>query len=157
MEGPALPLVLSPRLSRAAAVNRGAPPIDLLLRARKVKSCPTQSCDPMGWGPPGSSVHGILRVRILVWVAMPSSRASSQPRDRTHVSLIASRFFTSWAMREARGHVNICIKNCKKVFKKRKKLPFCLYALDCWKPFHFSTTIFQIPFRAHFGSSERFI
>ena len=152
MEGPALPLVLSPRLSRAAAVNRGAPPIDLLLRARKVKSCPTQSCDPMS-----CTVHGILQARILEWIAVPLSGASSQPRDRTHVSLIASRFFTSWAMREARGHVNICIKNCKKVFKKRKKLPFCLYALDCWKPFHFSTTIFQIPFRAHFGSSERFI
>jgi len=30
---------------------------------------------------PGSSVHGILQARILVWVAMPSSRGSSQPRD----------------------------------------------------------------------------
>ena len=32
---------------------------------------------------PGSSVHGILQTRILKWVAMPSSRGSSQPRDRT--------------------------------------------------------------------------
>ena len=29
--------------------------------------------------PPGSSVHGILQARILEWVAMPSSRGSSQP------------------------------------------------------------------------------
>ena len=29
----------------------------------------------------GSSVHGILQARILKWVAMPSSRASSQPKD----------------------------------------------------------------------------
>ena len=31
--------------------------------------------------PPGSSVHGIRQARILEWVAMPSSRGSSQPRD----------------------------------------------------------------------------
>ena len=37
----------------------------------------------------GSSVHGTLQVRILEWVAMPSSRESSQPRDQTHVSHIA--------------------------------------------------------------------
>ena len=34
---------------------------------------------------PGSSVHLILQARILEWVAMPSSRGSSWPRDRTHV------------------------------------------------------------------------
>ena len=39
-------------------------------------------CDPMDWGPPGSSVHGILQARVLEWVVMPSSRRSSQPRDR---------------------------------------------------------------------------
>ena len=37
---------------------------------------------------PGSSVHGILQARILKWVAMPSSRGSSWPRDQIHVSLI---------------------------------------------------------------------
>jgi len=40
----------------------------------------------MDCSPPGSSVHGILQARILVWVAMPSSRVSSRPRDQTHVS-----------------------------------------------------------------------
>ena len=34
---------------------------------------------------------GILQVGILEWVAMPSSRGSSQPRDRTQVSCIAGR------------------------------------------------------------------
>ena len=38
---------------------------------------------------------GILQARILEWVAMPSSRASSQPRDQTQVSRIAGRFLTS--------------------------------------------------------------
>ena len=42
----------------------------------------------MDCSPPGSSVHGILQERILKWVAMPSSRGASQPRDRTHISCL---------------------------------------------------------------------
>ena len=38
-----------------------------------------------------------LWARILQWVAIPSSRGSSWPRDRTWVSCIAGRFFTVWA------------------------------------------------------------
>ena len=38
--------------------------------------CPTL-CDPMDCGSPGSSVHGILKARILEWVALPFSRGSS--------------------------------------------------------------------------------
>ena len=34
-------------------------------------------CDPMGYSPPVSSVHGILQARILEWIAMTSSRGSS--------------------------------------------------------------------------------
>ena len=34
-----------------------------------------------------------LQARILEWVAMPSSRGSSQPRDQTQISSIAGRFF----------------------------------------------------------------
>ena len=37
---------------------------------------------------------GVLQARILEWVAMPSSRGSSQPRDQTQVSCIAGVFFT---------------------------------------------------------------
>ena len=44
---------------------------------------------------------GILQERRLEWVAMPSSRGSSQPRDRTQVSHIAGGFFTAWTTREA--------------------------------------------------------
>ena len=40
----------------------------------------------------------ILQARIQEWVAMPSSRGSSQPRDPTQVSCIAGRFFTVWAV-----------------------------------------------------------
>ena len=55
-------------------------------------------CDPMDCSVGGSSVHGIILTRILKWVAMTSSRGSSQPRDRTRVSCgpdIAGRFFTA--------------------------------------------------------------
>ena len=44
--------------------------------AKSPQSCSTL-CDPMDCGPPGPSVHGVLQSRILEWVAMPSSRASS--------------------------------------------------------------------------------
>ena len=37
----------------------------------------SDSCDSTGCSPLGSSVRGILQVRILEWVAMPSSRGSS--------------------------------------------------------------------------------
>ena len=37
---------------------------------------------------------GILQARIREWVAMLSSRGSSQPRDQTQVSHLARRFFT---------------------------------------------------------------
>ena len=43
-------------------------------------------CDPMDHSPPGSSIHVILQAAILEWVAIPSSRGSSQPRDWIHVS-----------------------------------------------------------------------
>ena len=54
-------------------------------------------CDPMNCSPPGSSVHGIFQARILEWVAIPFSRGFSQPRDQTHISHIAGRFFSALA------------------------------------------------------------
>ena len=54
----------------------------------------------MDCSPPDSSVHGILQARIQV--AIPFSKGSSQPREQTWVSLIAGRFFTTWAT----GNIN---------------------------------------------------
>ena len=45
-----------------------------------------QLCNPMDCSLPGCSVHGISQRRILEWIAISSSRGSSQPRDQTHVS-----------------------------------------------------------------------
>ena len=55
--------------------------------AKPLQSCLTL-CDPMDCSPPGSSVHEILQAAILEWLAKPSSRISSQPRSRTHVSYV---------------------------------------------------------------------
>ena len=46
-------------------------------------------CNPMNRSLPDSSFHGILQARILEWVAMPSSRGSSRPRDQTRVSYVS--------------------------------------------------------------------
>ena len=66
-----------------------------MVKSVKVAQSCLTLCDPMDCSPPGSSVHGILQARILEWVAIPFSRESSQPRDRTQVSHIAGGFFTS--------------------------------------------------------------
>ena len=68
------------------------------------QSCPTL-CNPMDCSPPGSSVHGILQARILEWIAIPFSRGSSRPRDRTPVSCTAGIFFTVWDT--GKSHYNL--------------------------------------------------
>ena len=45
--------------------------------------------DPVNCSLPGPSVHGIFQARILGWVAMSSSRGSSQPRDQIWVSCVS--------------------------------------------------------------------
>ena len=58
-----------------------------------IRYCCAQSsltlCNPMDCSLPGSSVHGISQAGILEWVPISSSRASSQPRDRIHVSCVS--------------------------------------------------------------------
>ena len=105
----------SPALARVAETQMTSPRADTshpssgtLTRAREM-SVPTAShkmkcpspCDPMDCSPPGSSVHGISQARILGWVAMPSSRGSSWPRDRTHISCIGRVSLYHWATCEA--------------------------------------------------------
>ena len=68
------------------------------VHAKSLQSCPTL-CNPMDWGPPGSTVLGILQARVLEWIAIPSSRGSSRPRDRTrisHISCIGKQILYHW-------------------------------------------------------------
>ena len=58
--------------------------------------CPAL-CHAVDCSPPGPSVRGTLQAGMLEWVAMPSSRGSSRPRERTHVSHVSCTeggFFT---------------------------------------------------------------
>ena len=78
---------LNTRMVKYSGINRNQ--VSVLENKELVThSCPTL-CNPMDCSPPGSSVHGTLQARILEWVAMPSSRASSRPRDQTCVSFIS--------------------------------------------------------------------
>ena len=56
-------------------------------------SCVWLSVTP--WTVARQTLHGISQARILEWFAMPFSRGSSPPRDRTCVSCTAGRFFTT--------------------------------------------------------------
>ena len=74
---------------------------------------------------PRFSIHGIFQARILEWVAISFSRASSQPRDWTRFSCIVGRCFTVWATKAVLGATR------KPEHKKRLCLPFFHLCL-CW-------------------------
>ena len=79
------------------------------MQAKSLQSCLTL-CHPMDCSPPGSSVHGILQARILEWVAMPSSRRFSRPRDQIRVYLCllhCRQIFYHW--RRLGSPCNVCI------------------------------------------------
>ena len=86
------------------------------MRAQSLSGCPTLG-DPMDCNRPGSSAHGILQARTLEWVAISYSGGSSQSRDRTRVSCLVGRLFST----EPPGKlpkINIKRNNSKgKVFK----------------------------------------
>ena len=84
---------------RVSFIHKGIYQIDLLIiNVLIAQSWPTL-CNPMDYHSPASSVLWILQARILVWVAISSSRGYSQLRDWTQVSCIEGRFFTIWATR----------------------------------------------------------
>ena len=58
-------------------------------------------CYPMDRGPYQAPLSfGILQAGIPQWVAISSSRGSSQPREQTDVSHTTGGFFTIWATRD---------------------------------------------------------
>ena len=63
----------------------------------------SDSCDPVDWSPPGSSVCGISQARTPEWVAIFFSRGSSWPRDQTCIPCIGRWILSRWPTREAPG------------------------------------------------------
>ena len=65
-----------------------------MLSDQSLQLCPTL-CGPVDYSLPGSSVHGLLQVRILRWVAISLFKGSAPPRNWAHIFCIAGRFFTT--------------------------------------------------------------
>ena len=85
--------------------------ICICMCAKLLQSCPPL-WDPMNDSLLGSSVHGILQLRIPEWVAMPSSRGSSQPRNQTHISCdfcTIGGFFTTEPPGKSLMHMYMCV------------------------------------------------
>ena len=122
-----------------ASVNK-VEPYKVKVKVLVTQSCPTL-CIPMDCSPPGSSVLGILQVRILAWVAVPFSRGSSWFIDWTQVSCIAGRFFTIWANKEVLTMWGQALKwlecRCKRFLTKTKNTnaflsSFYISPRECW-------------------------
>ena len=90
-------------------------------------SCVWLFCDPMDCNLPSSSVHGIFQTRILEWVAISSSRGSSQPRDGTCRSCIGRRVLYHWATWEALRRQLLGSKSPFKVQQTRDYLSANVY------------------------------
>ena len=75
------------------------PVVQMSLRALLTSSCVQDKSlllcltlgDALSHSPPGFSIHRSLQARTLEWVAMPSSRGSSPPRDKVCVAYIGRR------------------------------------------------------------------
>ena len=85
--------------------------------ALSLQPCATL-CNPADCRPPGSSVHRVCQARILEWVAVPSSRWSSWPKDGTYFSWL------SWRVPKSH-HGNYLVHYCK----KKKKCVFLFNVL----------------------------
>ena len=93
-----------------------------MVHAKSFQSCPAL-CDPMDYSPPGSPVHGILQMRTLEWVAMPSSKESSRPKHHMcfgneGLCLRKSFWFPLWEEEtRARGRVDM-VRLARRLFKR---------------------------------------
>ena len=86
-----------------------------------------QLCSPVNCSPPGSSVHGTLQARILGWVARPSCRGPSRPRDRTRTfgsSCIVGRVLSHSATWETHRRAGLPLTSLSPSFV-RNRLSAC--------------------------------
>ena len=102
-----------------------------LLLCLVTKSCPTL-CNPIDYSPPGSSVHGISKARILEWVAISLSRGSSQSRDQSsipYISCIVRWILNCWTIREAHYLLLRVLP-----ISRAQSCPTLCYPMDCSLP-----------------------
>ena len=82
------------------------------LHAKLLQSCPTL-CNSRVCSPSGSCVHGMPQAKTLEWVAVSSSRGSSQTWDRTLVSLLQLQQQADSLLLSQRGSPMCCLRNIK--------------------------------------------
>ena len=96
-------------------------------------SCPvgSNSCSPKDCSPPGSSGHGIILTRILEWVAISSSRGSSQSRDLTQISCGSG--IGKWILHQERvlECADICSSHEMCFFKININVPIGIFSFKC--------------------------
>ena len=80
--------VRTPKVCALFKVHIPVVSLSACMRAKFLQSCPTLR-DAMNCSPPGSSVHRSRQAWMLEWVATPSSKGSSRPRDRTCISCVS--------------------------------------------------------------------
>ena len=93
---------------------------------------PNLGIKPTSPASPGSSVRGIIQARILEWVAMFSSRGSSQYRNQTHISYISCKgaFFTAEPQRKS--NYRAVHKNCKNAYFTQTKHSIINFQENNW-------------------------
>ena len=110
------------------------------------QSCLTL-CDPMDCSLSGSSVHGIFQAIVLEWIAIFFSSGSSRPRDRTHVSCLPGRFFTTEPSGMAR----------RQIVQSFFSLAFIVWLFQRLKGNNLKISLFffKINLRREYGSSPK--
>ena len=119
--------------------------------ARSRQSCLTL-CDPVDCSPPSAPDRRTLQAGVLAWVAMPSSKGSSWPRDWTWISSLTSpalpgRFFTPSTTWEA-----LCMDCCGLPCSSDGKESAC----QC-RRFRFNPWVRKIPWRREWQPTPVFL
>ena len=128
-----------------------------LAKREKILVFVPQSCltlwDPIDCNPQGSSVHLILRARILEWVAIPFSRGSSWPRDQTRVSCIVRRVMLSAYLRLLIFLFSVLIPACasssptfRMMYSAYKLNRMVIYSLDVLLSQFGTSLLFHVQF-----------
>ena len=90
-------------------ISKGQHVLYTVCYAKSIQSCLTL-CDPMDCSPPGSSVHEILPIRTLEWVAISSFGDLPNPGTEPaspKTPALAGEFFTTRANWEApKGNIS---------------------------------------------------
>ena len=113
-------------------------------------------CGPTDCSPPGSSVCGISKARILEWVAIFLPRGSSQPRDWICISYIVGRFFSAEPLGKLKCDTMLATDFSWIIFFRLRKFPSFLWLLRIFIRNRYSTLsvdFLQLLKLSHFSSS----